>query len=651
MLWEIIKATFIFLFLNSVLIGQNIIEYNGDADMLFQNAILEYESSKFVEARSLFNKCIYDYSTHHKTTAAYIMLAKSEYNLKEYKDAIITIDEMKNKFPYSSYIGEGDYISGLSFYRLNKPDTALFLLLKSYSASAIYGNDDRFVEPIIEVARRSKHSINYFNNMFEGNKLTGLVNKAENYNKIIEPNEQNDNKKLNEPSKVANVVDENKTEFKNNIIADEYKIAVFTVPSAMKNYAGRNELENDFIRALDFCINEFKQKSKTKVSLKYISSKQDPQSLKNEIESISTDTNVIAILGPIYSDQFEIAANIASNKRIPIISPTATGNGLSKIGEYVFQANPDFNNRAKSLAIFATKKLNMKNIALFAPNNVYGKTLTESFTQEIKKHGGGLIAQEFYGSDLTSMEKSMQSLIKSIYLKGGEKFIYLQGDLVNQNLIKLYRYGVSKQFIDSISAIKKHIHICDILGKDAESKIEKLNLNTFIKTVYETDDPVYSVDAIYVPINDKSDIKNIADLLSKYKMNIQILGTGDYNHIIELNANSKNMENLISDSDSYFDMTKEPDISFLRRFSEKTGEKATLYSLFAYDALSLILHAIKNEKTNREQLKKFISELNYYQGIHSKITFKWNRVNSYLNILQYKDKKIIKIDEINVDSH
>jgi ABC-type branched-subunit amino acid transport system substrate-binding protein len=553
------------------------------------------------------------------------------------------------------YIGEGDYISGLSFYKLGQPDTALFLLLRAYDASVAYDNDDRLIDPIIEIAKNSKYPIDYFVSMFNSKKITELVRKIENY-KIIKNNEETDFKELNELSEVVDLVNEIKNESEyiikpaNNVIDNEYKIAVFTVPNNIRNYDSRNELERDFVQALDFCIDEFEQNLKTKVSLKYISSKQDQESLQNEIESISTDSNIIAILGPIYSEQFKIASSIASIKGIPIISPTATGNGLSKIGEYVFQANPDFNNRAKSLAIFTAKKLNMKNVVIFAPNNDYGKTLAESFIQEIKKHGGTAIAQEFYGSDAASMQRSMQNLVKSIYLKGGEKFIRLQGDSAYQNLIKLYRSGIPKHFIDSTSAVKKYVHIRDFFGKEAESKVEQLKLETFTKTKYEIDDPVYSVDAIYVPINNKNDIKNISALLAKYKMNMQILGTGDYNHIIELNANSKTMDNLIFDSDLYLDMTKEPYAGFFKRFSQKTGKEATSYSLFAYDALSLILHAIKNGKIDREQIKQFISELNYYQGIHSKITFKWNRVNSYLNILKYKDKQIIKIDEINVNN-
>jgi len=649
MLWDIVKILFLFLFMNSCLIGQGIVRYNAEADALFRQAILQYESGKFVEARSLFNNCIYDYPFHHKTTASYIMLAKSEYNLKKYEDALITINELKHEFPFSSYSSEEDYISALSLYKLNQPDTALFLLFRAYNNSNAHDDDDRFIEPIMEVAKKSNRSINYYVSMFQGNKIVTFAKKLGIY-KRQENIEQSDLQTTNivVPDMTVNLR-EDKSEPKNNIVEKEYKIAIFTVPSNMQNNILRNELENEFVQAFNFCIDEFKKTSRTNMSLKYISSKQDSQSLTDEIESVAIDTNIIAILGPIYSEQFEIASYIASRKRIPIISPTANANGLSKISEYVFQVNPDFNNRAKSLAIYATKKMNMRNIALFAPNNSYGKNLVEIFTLEIQKHGGVAIAQEFYGVDVISMQKSIQELIKSVYSKGREKFIYLQGELANQNLTKLYSSGISKRFIDSISTVKKYIHINEFFGKDAERKVKELQLNTFAKTNYEINDPVYSIDAIYIPINNKNDIKNIATLLLRYKVNAQLLGTGDYNHVNELNAHNNGMENLIFDSDSYFDKTT--DNNFFKRFSDKTGREASSYSLFAYDALSVVLHAVKNGKTNREQLKKFLSELDFFQGIHSKITFKWDRVNSYLNILKYTNKQIIKIDEINVNSN
>jgi len=408
-----------------------------------------------------------------------------------------------------------------------------------------------------------------------------------------------------------------------------------------------DNLEKDYLEGIKFCIDEFNNNDSIKVSFFHITSSQDSLSLYNEIKKISNDESVIGIIGPIFSEQFIIAAKIANSFRIPIISPTATGNNIALIGEYVFQANPDFNTRAKAMAIYSTVNKNMKKFAVFAPNNSYGKITSEIFMKEVVKNGGKILGVKYYDSDPKSIQKSMLELVKQIYEKGEELFIPLIGEDGKNNFKKLINYGFKVSFLDSIKKRNSMINIYTLLGKNAKSIIEKIDLKIINKKNYEVDDPVYSIDAIYIPINSKNDIKNISASLISYKVNSKVIGTGDYNHPLDLSLN-KVMNELIFDSDIFLDLNDKNFIDISRKYFEKNKRRISQYSLFAYDVAGFLLDAIVNGCEKRDQIRDYLNSKDFYDGIHSKISFRNKRINSYLNILEFKNNKIRRIYELNI---
>jgi len=644
------RLFFLILILKTFLFSQSIPQFNDDADILFERGLIQFENGKFVEARSLFSKCIFNFNTHHRTTACYIMLAKTEYSLKKYRDALLTLKEFSDYYPTSSYQREADYVSGLSFYKLNNIDTALFFLLKAYDKTSDEYDQNRIVEPIKYLSARHSSSKLPDESIFtEKNtrELISSIEKEKNSSSYGSAQKQgtDENKSGNDSEKNTTTDGQRKSasEFK-----EEYKIAVFTLPNNSSGRKGREDLEKDYLEAMTYGVNEFNKNSNIKISLQVIASKQDSLSLSSEIKLLASDTKILCIIGPIYSDQFGIAAGLANKFKIPIISPTATGNGLAAKGEYSFQANPDFINRAKSMAVYAAKKSNMKNIAVFAPRNVYGKMMSEQFSREVAKRGANITAVALWDSDIKQIQKSMLELVNSIYAKGGEYFLSLTDETGKDNIRKMSKAGVSQVLIDSLKARYKEVNIYSVLGSDAKSKADKLKLKIYPKMNYEVDQPVHSIDAIYIPINSKGDIKNISAALHTYKIKAKVLGTGDYNHILELDANRKYMEGLIFDSDTYFDITNRDYLNFSKKYFDDTKRKITQYSLFSYDALGFILQSVKKGNLTRESLKKYLSGANYFQGLHSKISLKNNRINSYLNILEYRNRKVSRVSEINI---
>jgi ABC-type branched-subunit amino acid transport system substrate-binding protein len=428
----------------------------------------------------------------------------------------------------------------------------------------------------------------------------------------------------------------------------EIKIGVMIPININENFKEQVDIGTDIIDAIKFAVDEYNQSSNIKVRLDIRDSKLDSTINAKIANDFAVDKHVISIFGPIFSDEFLAAAKVCNEKNIPIISPTATGNNLAGIGEYVFQANPDFITRAKAMAIYVIKKLKYKNFACFAPNTSYGRVMVENFSKTINRLGGNILAVEHYDNNILQTQKSMFALCNKIFEKGSELYISFTDANANENLQKIIKYGIPKKKLDTMMFKGTEVSIYELFGRDGQNITKKLNLKTILKTKYEVDLPVNSVDAIYIPITSKNDIKLISAALTSYKINAKILGTGDFNHPFELEATKDKMNGLIFDYDSYFDLKDYVYKNFYKNYVLKTKKQVTKNTLYGYDAISILLAGIRKGNLNRKDLKNFLSNIEKWPGLHSRITLRKNRINSDLNILEYRNSKIVKIDEINI---
>jgi hypothetical protein len=157
--------------------------------------------------------------------------------------------------------------------------------------------------------------------------------------------------------------------------------------------------------------------------------------------------------------------------------------------------------------------------------------------------------------------------------------------------------------------------------------------------------PVTSIQAVFSPISSSSEIGIITSQLTYYNIKTTILGSGEWNDPNELDLNKRYAEGVIFSSDRWVENSYDYNL-FAPKFSKATQRQPTDNVLFGYDAMSLVLTQILNGGTTRERLTELLGKVSSFPGYHSKISFTEDRVNSHLNILQYKKGKVFKIDEV-----
>lgn len=104
---------------------------------------------------------------------------------------------------------------------------------------------------------------------------------------------------------------------------------------------------------------------------------------------------VVALLGEVSSARSRAGGIIANKSRIPMLSPTATHEELTRVGPFVFRACFTDSVQGKVAADFAVTTRGQRRAALlFAEDDVYSSTLADTFRQEARNLGATIVVEE-----------------------------------------------------------------------------------------------------------------------------------------------------------------------------------------------------------------------------------------------------------------
>jgi len=96
---------------------------------------------------------------------------------------------------------------------------------------------------------------------------------------------------------------------------------------------------------------------------------------------------VEAVIGPLFSQEAISAAGVAEREGIVLIAPLATDEGVSAGRRFVFQANPTFSMRGRTMARFAVEDLQLGRLGVVAETGSYGEVMADGFQDEVARLG------------------------------------------------------------------------------------------------------------------------------------------------------------------------------------------------------------------------------------------------------------------------
>lgn len=127
-----------------------------------------------------------------------------------------------------------------------------------------------------------------------------------------------------------------------------------------------------------------------------------------------TRDKVVAMVGDPCTGLTKVAAQLAQDNEVVIISAGATGTGVVEIGDYVFRNTLLDAFAAPAVVDWMINEKGWKNIAVITSlNNGYSTALTPVFQEAIKAKGGNIVLEESINDEETDFSAQVTKLKKS----------------------------------------------------------------------------------------------------------------------------------------------------------------------------------------------------------------------------------------------
>lgn len=283
--------------------------------------------------------------------------------------------------------------------------------------------------------------------------------------------------------------------------------------------------------------------------------------IQDRLSALLDEPRLVAVIGPLVSQQVEAVAKVVDDAKVPLITPSATLSNLRQFSPYVFSTASTYPLQAEQITAYAMGPLRYRRFGVIHPENGYGRQLAYFFIEDVRRQGGEVIHVESYQEDETDFAKQITRL-KSAYWKRVQ-----QDRQLNQK-------------------------------KDSGNYTDKKKQNARFHR---------SLDAIYVPGAFRHAIL-IAAQLRFHDMKVPLLGSNAWHSADLAHFSDKSIQGSIF-VDSFFAESRIPAVrEFVEAYQARYHAEPSMFAAQAYEAAQVVLMGIRGGATSGKKLRAYLEE-------------------------------------------
>jgi ABC-type branched-subunit amino acid transport system substrate-binding protein/predicted negative regulator of RcsB-dependent stress response len=328
----------------------------------------------------------------------------------------------------------------------------------------------------------------------------------------------------------------------------------------------------------------------TSVGLIVVDSETDRNLLKFQLSDVLSEYKPLAVIGPLYSKDLPLVAELAEKTETPFITPTASLADVRRLGGYLFNTAASFSQQARRLADYAVQYLGYKRFCILHADSPYGQELARLFGQEAKQLGGEIIAVESY----KEADMDVGAQIKRLKTED----------------------------------LKKYGHAKTVPMSKGGTRI-----------VYEP-----GFDAVFLP-GRSAQVGLITAQLLFHDVKVGFLGNSTWNSPDLLRYADRTIEGDVF-VDGFFADSADPTVhDFVVRYRLRHQSDPTSFAAQAYDATRLVLEAVKRGATTGRSVREQLAKSPDLPALSGPAAFGANgTLDRRLYVIEIKKGKFVQVD-------
>ena len=625
--------------------------YNPEAENTFSKALREFTDKKYDEAAEQFNSLRKLRPIHQRTTAAYCMAAKAYFQLKEYKLSYAIAHELILEFPSSTYTPDAEYTVALNEMMFQKYSDALRTLIVASGHTrngVLIGQISRMIttvgSPRVSTAEKEK--------TFEGE--SGYYTRSF-YALLVAEDcamKRDNSRALDFLQKVV-VVDST------DLLAHRSAELRSRLSGSIRLRVGvllpRGEgplksVGTQMLEGMEIALRDYAHRfpHSPPISLEVRDTDVNPYqraALMNELIGMG---DLIALVGPLFSNVAVELAPAANNGNVPMISPTATANGIAAAGEWIFQLHPDLATRGKAMARYAVQNLGFTRIGILSSSDSNARSVADAFAAEVVRLGDTVVVDQTYGKDTTDLREPLVAIRTAVIV--GDPRLSFAGKVSKEYVTMLLKAGADPKVLAGARRRNQAVEVTKLFGPNGVRIADSLQLPVIppLEEPTTLEIPATALDGLFVSLAGSDELSVVAPQISYFNIKTQLMGSAEWNAPAVLEANKRYVEDAEFISDTFIDKEDSAYAEFERQFVLSKSKAPTKNNVLGYDTMTLISKLIGEGAMTRSSLATALRSVNAYKGLHTTVTLRGGRVNSSVHILKYHHGEITKIWEADI---
>jgi ABC-type branched-subunit amino acid transport system substrate-binding protein len=614
------------------------VQLRPDLEETFQRGLKSYNTGQFRQAAQSFAELAGDVKStalrewHQRSTAALYMSARSFYQLGRYAEALEQIQRLLENFPKSKYVEFARALRGAVYFKLERLEDAArdFLWVVDYGARAELVSRQAQLARVLVTDYLSTEQLLRLQKALDGDRAQALLALQITRNLVA----------AGDRDAAAKTVDAFKKTYPRSRVVDELN-AVLAAGSdrpigaahvgVVLPLSGEFAAEgNSLYQGIKYAFETFKRQRSSSPRIELIVKDSESNMLRalHETQSLLQDQSLIALLGELETDISAGIAALAQAAQTPLVVPTPTVNDLTKLGDNVFQTTADLESKGSLLARYAIEKLGKKTFVTIAPQNEYGRQMTDGFTAEADRLGGQILAQKWYYDKPEDLSRHFKIIREIAFRRALQDSLAAAGKTLSQINLSAEWKAFDERFKEE-------------RYKNLDERQRRLK-----EGIVDCNDvPATNIDAIFLPVYG-DEVGTIARQVSYFNIRAQILG-GEHWYVVDLEKSrelQRYVNGAIFTTDYFVNPTEAPFRDLRADFRLSMGRTPEMWEILGIDAARLVLSAFAAGARSRAQMRQALAGTQNFPALRGKIDFTSNqRMNHYLNLVQIRQNKFEKL--------
>ncbi len=580
-------------------------EYLEDPAEGMKIATIDYQNGDYENAYKKYISLANRYPLDGHNSVFRFMAARSLYKAGEYESAIRVFDEFLGEFPRSRYAGAADLFKGHSLYVEGDLLGAATAYIAAIDADPRNASADIARENLRPLIDRGL-SIWQLERLIEEHPLSSTVEEMEFTMALREFESSRYRSGLKTLQSYQRRFPSGKHSREARSLFQRYmeKTTGSQVIGLMAPITGSYmEYGRSMVEGARLAIKYLGDDS-IKAELIVKDTQGDPVKAAKVAARLARE-EPLAVIGPLRSESSVGAAVALNEENIPMITPTASENGIASLGANIFQISPAIERLGQAMATYAVNELGITEFAVISPDDAGGLAVSKAFIQTVYRLGGEVVSTSYYRPGETDFKQQIKPLRNFLLMKTEEQLA--AGEIDSAAYID--DEEIDPEYPDSVVLIDREEWPVGLGG-------------------------------LFLP-GYPNELKLLIPQVRYHIIRTQFLGADGWDSkelIMEVN---RYVGNAVFATDFHAGSDEVNWVEFANVYSSEFNHAPDKVAALTFDAVALILSSLRHGVNDPEELREYLSGIEKYQGVSCMITFKGTgRANNEIRIYSITEGKV-----------